>query len=99
MHIVFPTLGVSIMGETPLEKVSVSIKLASNWPYHDHFEVSGGDGIWESLTGSLVLTVGEGKTFQVKSVDKSQGASTIGLISAKCRPRDAVPAINLLLLQ
>ncbi len=99
MNIVFPTLGVSIMGETPLEKTSVSIKLASNWPYHDHFEVSGGDGIWESLTGSLVLTVGEGKTFQVKSVDKSKGASTIGFISAKCRPRDAMPAINLLLLQ
>lgn len=99
MHIVFPTLGVSIMGEAPLEKASVSIELASNWPYHDHFEISGGDGIWESLTGSLVLTVGEGKTFQVKSVDKSQGASTIGFISAKCRPRDAMPAINLLLLQ
>jgi hypothetical protein len=99
MEVVFPTLGVSIVRTTPLDQISVSVALASNWPYHDHFEISDEDGIWGPLIGDLVLTVAASKTIQVKSVDKTGCSSTIALMSAICKKRgNAIPAVNLLLL-
>lgn len=98
MEIVFPTLGVSISGTTPLDALSVSVSLASNWPYHDHFEISDEDGTWRPLIGDLVLTVSAGEAAQVDSVDKNGRSSTIASMSAKCKGRDHTPAVNLLLL-
>ena len=99
IEVVFPILGVSIVRTTPLDPISVSVALASNWPYLDHFEISDEDGIWKPLIGDLVLTVAASKTTQVKSIDKTEYPSTIALMSAKCRKiGNAIPAVNLLLL-
>lgn len=96
MEIVFPALGVSIAGTTQIDQTSTLITLASNWPYHEHFEIPDAYGVWNTLTGDLVLTVPANQTTRIRSVDKAGFCSQITAVSASCR--NPIPAVNSLLL-
>ena len=96
MELVFPSLGVSIAGTTQIDQTSTLITLASNWPYHRHFEMPDAYGVWTTLTGDLVLTVPANKSVLIRSVDKAGFCTQIALMSANCR--NAIPAVTSLLL-
>lgn len=72
----FPKFGVSIKESRQTDANRVTIKLASNLPYHDHFEIQEGGGAWATLSEDPTLKVGYGAV-KVRSVDTSGFASTV----------------------
>lgn len=81
MSILFPVLGVSVADSTQLDERHIQIKLASNWPSHDHFETLATDGSWQPLTTDPVLTLGD-SPIQVRSVNNAGITSQVAEFSA-----------------